>query len=404
VAKRLVTSADPDERIVTTCPSCHASLRVRRVYVGHRVRCNQCGCALLVEDQAVPQQSPSGHVPQQISEVAFDQLYDQSQSPGKEQPLREQQLQAANDQLRDEHERLKTEHDLLVADFNRVTVELEAIRVDLGDIAPGEVRVWAQERVSLLVEVERLRDEILGLRSQPAAGDPLAGESERPEAHLNAVRDEQSLLQDQLNQRDHDIVAAHGECDRLRVERDHAFDEAARLESALAERERAMSQENERLGAEAEKLRDSLELAERSHGHELAQLEAELAGLAEQYRKLEAEFQSTTKLCTMHEQRNQELVEAQSRLNARFESMFNAVRFPLPEPPGPWAEAPVDPTSTAPEGSVPDSQQTSNGADAALDAARAEVENLRRRLHELEQVKHDMSQILNGLGIRFRVS
>src|SRR5262245_5057511 len=44
----------PDDRIVVVCPGCQSSLRVRRVYIGHHVRCKQCEHTFLVASPPKP--------------------------------------------------------------------------------------------------------------------------------------------------------------------------------------------------------------------------------------------------------------------------------------------------------------------------------------------------------------
>ena len=42
----------PIDRINAQCPSCQATLSVRRIYIGNQVRCKQCGGTFLVREPA----------------------------------------------------------------------------------------------------------------------------------------------------------------------------------------------------------------------------------------------------------------------------------------------------------------------------------------------------------------
>jgi chromosome segregation protein len=151
------------------------------------------------------------------------------------------------------------------------------------------------ERTALHAEVGRLRSELQLVRDAKWARDVAADEIERRDADLNAARGELDRLTGLVKQRDGDLDKARAERDRLVAERRNALAEAQRLQSAVAERDVALRDAQDRLQSEGdqlrthiEELRASADHGAASHGAELAVLEKQLEDAREQCVAIEA--------------------------------------------------------------------------------------------------------------------
>jgi chromosome segregation ATPase len=187
-------------------------------------------------------------------------------------------LAAERDDLRARGDRLQEERDRLEAD-------LGSIRGELGEIAPGEVRVIAEERASLRSLVERLQREV----------ERLGGEVERLQDELASSSAHRSALEDSAltrqRQWEADLLAARGEVNRLAA---LVCDREAELGTAFDERDRIRA-EREGATAEAERLRVTVtrlerEQQERAHqdGAEIDRLRAEIDRLCAESDRLAA--------------------------------------------------------------------------------------------------------------------
>jgi chromosome segregation ATPase len=183
-------------------------------------------------------------------------------------------LQADRDGLAAERDELRARGDALQEERDRLAGDLGWIRDELGEIAPGEVRVVAEERASLRSrvewlrseverlgrEVERLQDELAStcdLRS--AFEDSVCMRQRQWEADLLAARDEVSRLAALVCGRDADLAAACAERNRIRAEQDGATAEAERLRATLARLEREQQQRPQQDGAGIDRLRAEID-------------------------------------------------------------------------------------------------------------------------------------------------
>jgi hypothetical protein len=105
----------------------------------------------------------------------------------------------------------------------------------------------------------------------------------------------------------------------------------------------------------------------------------------------------------MYEERNQELIEAQARLKADFESVLKTQGLQPAQPAEPHPEPRADSRETTQRADQPESENRYLAAESEAQAARAEVEDLRRQLDESERAKSEMAAILSGMGIRVRM-
>ena len=272
-----IQHASQAERIAIVCPSCEATLSVRRIYVGHQILCKQCSHTFLLRDSAKPQP---------ISADDSDDDGDMLQTG-----LHEPDINGRNRVLEFEYDQLRTEHDLHAAEHAH-----DKLNFHLGPVAPEDVRNLAEERESLRAEVNRLGDANQVLRSEISAQKHLAAELERWESdlatlhddchrlgqqlkqrddELNAVRAERESLSQQLKQSHDDIAAARVEHGLLRTQLQDALNEVDQNRT-LVERARAVQNENDQLRAAVDSLRQALALAEQDHLDDLNRLKDQL--------------------------------------------------------------------------------------------------------------------------------
>ncbi len=207
-----------------------------------------------------------------------------------------------------------------------------------------------------------------------------------------AYREERSRLDGQLRQaRDQaqDAEELRGQCDQLRSEGDQLRVECDRLRSGV------------------EDLRRTLEEDERSDRQELARVEAELIGLAGRNQELQDLYESTKQLCTEYQARNQGLLgelaqlrsESTARTNAERSQGTERTELPREALAGLWEIADyADPSASQPRTSAPPLA----GSTHEIQAVRIEVEDLKGRLTDSEQLQREMAGILAGMGIRIR--
>jgi chromosome segregation ATPase len=281
------------DRIVAVCPSCQATLSIRRVYLGNQVRCKQCEHIFQLRENEELQAKPAEPAPQGISSPAVEHVETERAGRAKKEHERllgehaqlltaHGQLQSTLDRVEAEHQRLKAADHELEEKLKRVTNQLNEIRTDLGPIAPGDVRSLAQERESLRADVDRLQIENRDIRAEQAARAHLPAELQRSSVELEAVRGELELHRQQLEERDLALDAAHAETDRLKVGNQHLNEEIKALQSSLAERDR-LRVDNQHLIEEINSLqatqveRDRLKVENQNAIEEIRALQATLA-------------------------------------------------------------------------------------------------------------------------------
>jgi hypothetical protein len=105
------------ERIAAVCPSCRATLHVRRAYVGNQVRCKYC---------------------EQVFRVLAPADIQSSTEPDRSRHERER--------LQVEHERLYVAHNLLQAEHDRLKTECDGLRVEVSRLKDDLALVGVQHR------------------------------------------------------------------------------------------------------------------------------------------------------------------------------------------------------------------------------------------------------------------
>jgi chromosome segregation ATPase/ribosomal protein L37AE/L43A len=402
-AVRPLPPAPQTERVLVTCPNCQAALSIRRVYLGRQVRCKQCDGVFLASDSAAAVAPPP--------EARRDRNGDA----------------AARAALEAELDRQRQEAGQLQEALARTTTELEAIRAHLGEIAPVAVRPLFEERASLIAEIDRLRDEVEALSDERSARDRSAGERERhDEEGLGAALAEVDRLTGLVKQGELDMEAARAERDRLGVDRQRALDEAAHLRASLVESEQATRDEGnrlrdeanqfrsdrDRLRSEVEELRQSLKDLERTHREELLRRDDQLQQAGEQARGREDLLAERDRLLDQIEDLRRSLDEAEQR---RLEEigLCDADRAAVEEQRRQHQERQEAAEQSAMELREQNQQLQAEldrfrsslptlASDDELQAARAEIESLNRKLDLADRLEREMAGILAGMGIRVR--
>jgi predicted Zn finger-like uncharacterized protein len=392
-----------EERVIVNCPSCQASLSIRRVYIGRQVRCKQCDEIFLASDSAAAiDLSPESRRDRDgidTERAALQAEVDRLSSENQRLRDEHHSLRADRERTSTESERLKAELDRQKLEANRLrgaldraTTDLEGIRAHLGEISPAAVRPLFEERASLIAELDRLRDEIQVFRDEQSARDRTAGEREE---ELIAGRAELDRLTGLLAERGAELEEARSEPDRLNADRQRALDEADQLRierdrlrseaenirrslddleqdhrEELSRRDEQLREaaharnsilgEGDQLRNEIDGLRRALEDVEQGRRDEIGRLDAELAGVAEQRQQLQGRIEAAELSCKELRARNQELQADLDRSRPALDSGDE------------------------------------------LQAARDEIETLKRSLDVSDQLQREMAGILAGMGIRIR--
>jgi len=386
----LIQPLPPSDRVAVSCPSCQATLSVRRVYIGNQVRCKQCGNTFLVRDPDQPQPESGVSAPDSFMATRSPQGDIERESHGT--AAEREPVPTHDDQLPAKYERLQTAHDELGAEHNRLTRELDTIRDRLGTISPDEVRTLAEERESLSTLVSHLRDEINGLLAERPARALLAEQLGQRDAELDSARAERErltkqieqrdqdlrtaradreLLAKQIEQRDKDLKTARGECDLLTRQIEQA---EVDLNAALVEQGR-LSIERKTVAKEVEQLRSALEERDQA----MRDAAASLRGEIEAHAGLKSDYQSLLDSGRVQQEQWAEQIRelrAQSEESAR--------------------RAMVSPA----EDLIPSSAQPA--LDGELEAARDQIADLKRQLDDLEHLNRELSDVLHGMGINYK--
>jgi len=328
-------------RVIVVCPTCQATLSVRRVYVGSAVKCKQCGQIFTVpadaEDDPLSTVDRSagahfGRSPQGDG----DALLQRAETPDKtllrqlEQVIAaSNDLRAAHDRLQAEHNQLKAKQDEVGAQLKSVTDDLNAIRGDQATIAATDVRSPAPEQeVSALVQV--LRDEN---RNWP---------------------------------------------------------------TKLSDRESVINGLEKRV--------EAFELAEQSHLDERQRLTSELAALRARHHELLEEHKATEVLCKQLEAGNHELKTALARRESEYDAMLHAERAERQQLGEEVLALRANAEETARVAEQLFAANM-NGPDAAfasaysLEAARAQADQLKDKLDEANALYRALAETLHGIGV-----
>ena len=365
-------SNDHVERINTICPNCHATLHVRRAYIGNDVRCKYCDevfCVRIAPETQAKTEPDQPDPRQSAFQAEHEQLY------------------VAHNLLLADHDRLKTEYNELSENLRCVTAELEVIRTALGTIAPEEVGSLANERQSLSAEVHRLRAEIHASLATQSELDQLVAERQRWASDLDLASWSRDRIAKQLSGRDSQLEAARADHDRLGSELQTAADEIEQFRLALAQRDESAHNE---LRSEVENLRRELELAEQCHRAEVDRLNDQLAALQETKCRLQDEYELALA--------RSELDDQSSLASERLRHERLTGHLPVLGIVSDESESQDSPSTT---GSLTSDRESASTA-AELEGLRARVADLGQRLDESEQFQREMAVVLEGMGIRCR--
>jgi chromosome segregation ATPase len=356
-------------------------LRIRRAYIGRHVRCKQCDFEFRATSQDKPEQRPTEPEMEKPGAVA------------RIQSLDEQDLLAARADFEQLHAR---------------QVQLEAAHQDLQ-----------QERELLLAEVNGLREEIRLARDQQSAHAKLAGDIaqksaeleeaqvrcgsleaklERRGAALKHTRAGRAAVADQLKARDDELSAARAGQNRLESELQSAREKLKRLQLAGSERDQVFQIENGRLTAELGALQQEIKRTRELHRDELARTNAAYSDLDEKHLRLRDQHEAAERSCKLHQDRISELIEEQTKLKSDFESTLAREQLTksqlLEELQKLRAES--DRGASRAEASPPGD---SSHLHAEIESARAQVDELKQRLVDLEEANREMAAVLGGMGI-----
>jgi predicted Zn finger-like uncharacterized protein len=355
-----VPPSDRADKIVVVCPSCQATLRVRRVYIGNPVRCKQCEHVFTVAPPLELDLRPA-------EEVTRNNV---------ESPARQTETEREIRRLNEELDRVTTERNDLGEKCDLLTIELNEIRASLGEVAPAQVRPLAEERDSLRAQVLRLGDEIRDLRADQSAHARLAAELEQHVEELNVARHELALLGGKLEERGVELDSARALHTGLSREHQTAIEEMKALQATLDERDQAIRLQADQHHAELESHVQTIDHARQLDREAIERVQAELVALGARHGRLQEELNARDDLCTQLQARILELEKDQERIESEYQSMIEAER---------WKQNELSEACAAPT--------------AELQTALAQVKDLQEWLTESERLNRDMAALLENVGI-----
>ena len=158
-----------------------------------------------------------------------------------------------------------------------------AIRAELGTELERNQAELNAAGTKLDLLTAQLKEREIELNAAGTKLDLLAAQLEEREIDLDTARAECSRLTreqqtaaDEIKKREIDLDTARAECSRLTREQQTAAGEIKALQMTLAERDSALRDQGDQLGAQVESHRQALEHAEHVHGAIFAELRAEL--------------------------------------------------------------------------------------------------------------------------------
>jgi chromosome segregation ATPase len=307
------------DRIVVGCPNCHATLRVRRVYLGNSVRCKNCDQVFLFEEP-----------PDSVSKPAGD--------------LEIEELQKT---LRS--------------------------KLDAEQTNERDIRQLSADRDSLRAEVGRLCDENRDLRADQMANAQLAAELQRHVADLASARDA---------------------LDRLHTEKQAAIDEVEEHRKTIADRDQALLDQSDQHRTALERERLAREDADQCYRESVRRIQEEHQSAEAARRRLQDEcLETAAALEKLRRDHELELDAEQTKQKALMDELL-PLRADAEETTRLANQLIAMKTSPADQNPAPDSE---------LEAARARIDELNRRLMISDRVINEMVEILDGLGIRMRL-
>src|SRR5262249_40286264 len=121
----------------------------------------------------------------------------------------------------------------------------------------------ASAKLDLLIG--QIKERETELKAASTGRDLVAGQLKERETALKAAGAKLDLLAGQLKEREIDLDTARAECNRLSREQQTAADELKALQITLAERDTALRDQSEELGAQVANHRQALDHAEQVH-------------------------------------------------------------------------------------------------------------------------------------------
>jgi chromosome segregation ATPase/DNA-directed RNA polymerase subunit RPC12/RpoP len=424
VAAPLLLDSDESDRFNVNCPTCTATLSVRRTYAGRYVRCRKCNSNFLVPNIV---EAPKPQKPKSAEPDIFDQIYgdleesrsgeEEASQPGPAAvPEKElaaiaehvDQLLAELESLREERDRSESERvsalaqlDELRAEHDRQCAELATLRQQAVESPNSdELQTLRVEHEALGAETERWRAQVQTLEQELTERGNLAEQLAQREEELGGKQAEIERMAERMAQRDEEVGGKQAEIERL----------TEQLQADFAQREQELRLECDRQRDEAESLRREMSENRQKHDDEQATLAGQLRLTQEQAKAAVsqcAEHQARidelqTTLEALEAAHNESLASERSRLEAELKSALEAERSEharqlaearaLAEENGQLVERlKAEILTLAQARAAPEND---------LEAARSEIENLRRRLADTETTKRSMSSLLEGMGIR----
>lgn len=222
----------------------------------------------------------------------------------------------------------------------------------------------------------------------------LATELEQRGVELEAVRGELDRHVQQLGERDLALDAAHAEAHRLTVENQAMIEKIMALEATVAERDRTLSEQSDELLAQIESHQSALIHAEIVHREAIGRVEEDNRSMEMRYQRCEDRI---LELTGAHER-----LESEARLMLDGEQIKqNKLAEELVE-----LRANSEETARLAEQLISANKTLSEARpapDRGLEAAYAQIEELKQLLSDSERLNHDMADILANLGLRFNI-
>jgi DNA-directed RNA polymerase subunit RPC12/RpoP len=281
---------------------------------------------------------------------------------------------------------------------------IEAMGQQLGSLEESRALLESQQE-SARSEIEELRE---GLRNALAERDGFREQVGTREQALAGSEARIQGLTEQLRRQDEDRLALIAEVERLRDEHRAATEAADREREERAGREQALCQERDRLAAEVEELRGRVAESEQARRDEqgrshaiLRQAEEGREGLASENGSLQARLQELLALQERERAEHQRmLADRAEELRAEHASALEAERARFTDQLGQTEARCREAAELADrlKAEILTLAQARSAPD--LEAARMEIDDLRLKLAETETTKKSMSSLLEGMGIR----
>jgi chromosome segregation ATPase len=249
----------------------------------------------------------------------------------------------------------------------------------LGSGTPQELSGLIEQNESLGTEAEQLRQQVQSLQGELTERGKLAELIAQRDDELVTTRAEAQRLTEQLRadfaHREQELVLEldnqRSLVEDLRQKIDEAGQKHGDERTQLAEQHHLAQ---ERLAsAEVERAELQARIGELQSAHETLKTE-HLDALASERARMEADFQSALEAERAQHARQLAEVQALAEENAGLADRLKAEILTL--------------------------AQSRSAPDNDLQAARAEIEDLRKKLSDIETTKRSMSSLLEGMGIR----